>query len=322
MNILITGGAGYIGSHVIKKLGELTSHKITIIDNLSTGFEENILFGELIKEDLGNKKNMETIFQKNNFDVIIHFAANIVVPESVQNPLKYYMNNTINTANLIDLAIRYDIKKFIFSSTAAVYGDIENMSASENSIKNPISPYGWSKLMSEQMLVDTAIAHKNFKYIILRYFNVAGASLDNKIGQSFPNATHLIKIASETAIGKREKMYIFGDDYDTLDGTCIRDYIHIEDLASAHLEAIEYSESEIFNCGYGKGSSVKEVIDAMKKVSGVKFGVETRERRDGDADILIADNSKILKLTKWRPKYDNLELICKTALDWEKKRLL
>ncbi|WP_458699671.1 UDP-glucose 4-epimerase GalE [Sulfurospirillum sp. 1307] len=322
MNILITGGAGYIGSHIIKKLGELTSHKITIIDNLSTGFEENILFGELIKEDLGNPKKLEEVFQKKDFDVIIHFAANIVVPESVQNPLKYYMNNTINTANLIDLAIRYDVKKFIFSSSAAVYGDIENMSASENSIKNPINPYGWSKLMSEQMLIDAAIAHKNFKYIILRYFNVAGASLDNKIGQSFPNATHLIKIASETAIGAREKMYIFGDNYDTLDGTCIRDYIHVEDLASAHLTAIEYNKSEIFNCGYGKGSSVKEVVNAMKKVSGVDFDVEICDRREGDAGILIADNSKILKLTKWRPKYDNLELICKTALDWEKKRLL
>lgn len=319
MNILITGGAGYIGSHVIKQLGELTSHKITIIDNLSTGFEENILFGELIKEDLENKKNIEKIFQKNNFDVIIHFAANIVVPESIQNPLKYYNNNTLNTINLINLAIKYNINKFIYSSTAAVYGNVKDLSVSENSIKNPINPYGWSKLMSEQILIDTAIAHKNFKYIILRYFNVSGASLDNKIGQSFPNATHLIKVASETALGKRKKMYIFGDDYKTYDGTCIRDYIHIEDLASAHISAIDCKESNIFNCGYGKGYSVREVIETMQRISNVKFNVEICERREGDIEMLIANNSKILKYTQWRPKYDNLDIICKTALAWEKK---
>lgn len=319
MNILITGGAGYIGSHVIKQLGELTSHKITIIDNLSTGFEENILFGELIKEDLENKKNIEKIFQKNNFDVIIHFAANIVVPESIQNPLKYYNNNTLNTINLINLAIKHNINKFIYSSTAAVYGNVKDLSVSENSIKNPINPYGWSKLMSEQILIDTAIAHKNFKYIILRYFNVAGASLDNKIGQSFPNATHLIKVASETALGKRKKMYIFGDDYKTYDGTCIRDYIHIEDLASAHISAIDCKESNIFNCGYGKGYSVREVIETMQRISNVKFNVEICERREGDIEMLIANNSKILKYTQWRPKYDNLDIICKTALAWEKK---
>lgn len=328
MNILITGGAGYIGSHIVKQLGEQTSHNITIIDNLSTGFEKNILYGKLIKEDLKNTNKIEEIFKKNNFDVIIHFAASIVVPESVQDPLKYYMNNTVNTTNLINLAIKYKIKKFIFSSTAAVYGNSSSVAVSETSTLNPLNPYGWSKLMSERILIDSAISaatskinkdNSNFKYVILRYFNVAGASIDGKIGQSFPNATHLIKIASEVVANKREKMFIFGDDYDTYDGTCIRDYIHIEDLANAHLMAIDYNESDIFNCGYNNGYSVKEVISTIKKISNDDFEVVIKKRREGDASILISDNTKILKLTKWKPKYNNLEIICETAIKWEQK---
>lgn len=315
MNILVTGGAGYIGSHVVKQLGELTSHNITILDNLSTGFEKNILFGKLIKEDLSNTEEIEKTFKENSFDVVIHFAASIVVPESVENPLKYYMNNTVNTTNLINIASKNGIKKFIFSSTAAVYGEPKVVPVDEFSATNPINPYGWSKLMSERVLIDTAKANKDFKYIILRYFNVAGASLDGKIGQSFPNAIHLIKIASETAIGKRDRMYIYGDDYDTYDGICIRDYIHIEDLANAHLKAIEFDESDIFNCGYRRGFSVKEVIDTMKKVSKVDFKIIKENRRVGDSPILISDNSKIKKLMDWKPKYNNLELICETALN-------
>ena len=321
MNILVTGGAGYIGSHVIKQLGELTSHNITIIDNLSTGFEKSILFGHFIKEDLENTEKIEEIFQKNSFDVVMHFAASIVVSESVENPRKYYLNNTINTTHIIDLAVKYNIKKFIFSSSAAVYGDDKVMSVDEDSLKEPINPYGWSKFMSERVLIDTAVANEGFEYVILRYFNVAGSSLDNQIGQSFPNATHLLKIASETAIGKRDKMYIYGEDYNTPDGTCIRDYIHVEDLAAAHLMAIDYEGSDIFNCGYGKGYSVKEVIDTMKQVSGVDFQVEIAEKREGDPAVLVADTQKILQKTDWKPKYDDLELICKTALDWERKSL-
>ena len=319
MNILITGGAGYIGSHIIKQLGEQTSHNITIIDNLSTGFEKNILYGKLIKENLKNTDKIEEIFKKNNFDIIIHFSASIVVSESVQNPLKYYMNNTINTTNLINLAIKYKIKKFIFSSTAAVYGNSSSGIVSEKSALAPLNPYGWSKLMSERVLIDTAKANSSFEYIILRYFNVAGASIDGKIGQCFPNATHLIKIASEVVAKKRDKMYIFGDDYDTKDGTCIRDYIHIEDLASAHLMAIDHNGSNIFNCGYGNGYSVKEVISTIKKISNDDFEVIIEKRREGDASILISDNAKILKLTKWKPKYNNLEIICETAIKWEQR---
>ena len=316
MNILITGGAGYIGSHIVKKLGEQASHNITIIDNLSTGFEKNILYGTLIKEDLKNTNNIEDIFKKNNFDIIIHFCASIVVSESVSNPLKYYLNNTINTTNLINLSIKYKIKKFIFSSTAAVYGNSSEKTVNEESTLSPINPYGWSKLMSERVLIDTANANKDFNYVILRYFNVAGASLDGKIGQSFPNATHLIKIASEAGVKKRDKMYIFGDDYDTEDGTCVRDYIHIEDLANAHLMAIDYQKSDIFNCGYNRGCTVKEVINTMKKIS-FDFEVIMQDRREGDPSTLVADNSKILKLTNWKPQYDDLEVICKSALNWE-----
>ena len=319
MNILITGGAGYIGSHVVKQLGETTNHNLTIIDNLSTGFKENILYGELIECDLKDINKLDEVFKTKKFDVIIHFAASIEVPESLIDPLKYYLNNTVNTTNLTNLAVKYKIKKFIFSSTAAVYGNAQNIPIKEENILAPINPYGWSKLMSERILIDTANSNKYFDYVILRYFNVAGASIDNKIGQTYPNATHLIKVASEVSLGKREKMLIFGDDYDTKDGSCIRDYIHIEDLASAHLKAIEYNKSGIFNCGYSKGFSVKEVIYTMKKVSEKDFIVEIVNRRDGDSENIVADNSKIVKEMNWQPKFDNLELICRTSLDWEKK---
>jgi len=323
MKIAVTGGAGYIGSHVVKQLGELDRHDITILDNLSTGFESSILYGKFVKMDLGDYESVNKFFSENSFDAVIHFAAKIVVPESVAEPIKYYMNNTANTANLIGAASKNKVKYFIFSSTAAVYGDSQTGVVSENSPKLPLNPYGYSKLMSEQILTDTAFANKDFRFVILRYFNVAGASIDCSIGQRTPEATHLIKVASETIVGKRVKMSIFGEDYDTPDGTCIRDYIHVEDLASAHLSALEYLQnggnSDVFNCGYGRGFSVKEVIDTMKKVSGVNFTVEKAQRRDGDAAKLISSNEKILKTLNWKIKYDNLELICKTALDWEKK---
>lgn len=334
MNILITGGAGYIGSHVVKQLLENSNHQITIVDNLSTGSIktvktlQEIAKGnnlDFIQADLSNFSLIEGIIKAKKFDAVIHFAASIVVPESVSNPIKYYMNNTVNTTNLIKLCIENNVNKFIFSSTAAVYGEPEEIPVKESTQTNPINPYGMSKLMSETVLTDCGKAYKDFKYIILRYFNVAGADLKIRIGQRFPNATHLIKVAAETAVGKRDKMYIFGNDYPTKDGTCIRDYIHVDDLADAHIKSLDYlfdkNSSDIFNCGYGEGYSVLEVINTMKEVSGVDFKVEITGRRAGDPAVLIADNTKIKEKMKWTPKYNDLKLICKTALEWEKKLL-
>ncbi len=338
MKILITGGAGYIGSHVAKQLLEFGSDDITILDNLSTGSQKtldtlkSIRDFEFIKLDLKEFDKVDEVLSINKFDTIIHFAASIVVPESVEKPLKYYMNNTVNTTNLIKCAVSSGVKKFIFSSTAATYGEPENIPIEgicENYPTNPINPYGLSKLMSENVLRDTSHAHKDFKYVIFRYFNVAGADiyetddkLSPRVGQSFPNATHLIKIASECASKKREKMYIFGDDYNTSDGTGVRDYIHVDDLADAHIKAISYldtNDSDIFNAGYGKGFSVKEVIQTVKEVTNTDFEVEITERRAGDPAMLISDNRKIKSKMAWIPKYDDLALICKSAYEWEKK---
>lgn len=346
LHILVTGGAGYIGSHVVKLLIENTDHDITIIDNLSTGHYQTIVTLEamaaqkvntvnFIQADLAEFTKIEAIFKANKFDALIHFAASIVVPESVENPLKYYMNNTVNTTNITKLCNDYSVGKMIFSSTAAVYGepDSENIPVKEDCPLHPINPYGWSKRMSEQVIQDTAAANDAFKYVIFRYFNVAGADVQNRIGQSFPNATHLIKVAAQTVTGQREKMAIFGDDYETPDGTCIRDYIHVDDLAFAHVMALEYlaeNDSDLFNVGYGQGYSVKEVISTMKDVSGVDFTVDQEPKRAGDPALLISDNSKILtawenlkasELKRKHPKlfiYDDLNLICKTALEWEK----
>jgi UDP-glucose 4-epimerase len=322
-SVLITGGAGYIGTHVVKLLGDKTDYDITVIDNLSTGKREAVLYGDLIVEDLSNSDRISEILSRKRFDAIIHFAASIIVPESVSNPLKYYSNNTMNTIRLIGFALEYKVKYFIFSSTAAVYGFPDEIPIRETTAGNPINPYGMSKFMSERVLIDAAQAHKGLKYIILRYFNVAGASSDGKLGQNFPQATHLIKKAAQTVIGQREYLEIYGTDYDTADGTGVRDYIHVEDLAAAHLSALEYlkvgNSSDIFNCGYGKGYSVREVIDTMKKVSGIDFTTKELARRPGDPPILIADNKKILRDLNWRPQFNRLAFICKTALEWEKK---
>ncbi|MCD6654804.1 MAG: UDP-glucose 4-epimerase GalE [Sulfurovum sp.] len=337
--ILVTGGAGYIGSHVVKLLLEEGRHEITILDNLSTGFQETVdaLMQiakeqrrplEFIQKDLSDWEEIAALMQNNTYDAIMHFAASLVVPESVENPLKYYLNNTANTVNLIKCAVENNVRNFIFSSTAATYGEPDShlvdlqTGLKETDPADPINPYGMSKLMSERVLKDTAFAYPDFKYVALRYFNVAGSDPDGRIGQSTNNATLLIKVAAETAVGKREKIYIFGEDYPTPDGTGVRDYIHVMDLARAHIEALHYlreNQSTVFNVGYGRGFSVKEVIETMKKVSSVNFPVEIKERRAGDPAILIANNTKIKQATSWRPQYDDLEIICKTTLEWEKK---
>jgi UDP-glucose 4-epimerase len=322
-SVLVTGGAGYIGSHVVKQLGEQTTHEITVVDNLSTGVKEAVLYGDLIVEDLSNTSAISEIFSAGKFDAVIHFAASIIVPESVENPLKYYANNTINTIELIKCAVQNGVRCFIFSSTAAVYGIPEEVPIRETTATHPINPYGMSKLMSETVLRDTARSEEDLGYGILRYFNVAGASRDGKLGQNFPEATHLIKRAAQVAIGRKPYLEIFGTDYETPDGTGVRDYIHVEDLASAHLSALEYliegRGSEVFNCGYGRGYSVREVVDTMKEVSGVDFPVREAPRRPGDPPSLIADNTKILGHLRWRPQCDDLALICETALAWEKR---
>ncbi|MDD2886284.1 MAG: UDP-glucose 4-epimerase GalE [Aliarcobacter sp.] len=338
MNILITGAAGYIGSHVAKQLLESTKYNIFILDNLSTGSIETLNTLKTIRDfkfielDLKEFDKVNAVLKENKINTILHFAASIVVPESVENPLKYYINNTVNTTNLIKCAVENNISKFIFSSTAATYGEPTNLPKSgidETYPTNPINPYGMSKLMSERVIQDTALANPNFKYVIFRYFNVAGADINfndkiltPRIGQSFPNATHLIKIASECATKKREKMAIFGEDFPTIDGTGVRDYIHVDDLADAHVKAIDYLESnssDIFNAGYGKGYSVKEVIETMKKVTNTNFQVDIAPRRAGDPAALISDNKKIKEKMNWTPKYDDLALICQSAFEWENK---
>ena len=320
--ILVTGGAGYIGSHVVRQLGE-AGYDIVVIDNLSTGYDWAVLAGELIRGDLIDREFLHRVMSQHRFDAVLHFAAHIVVPESVAEPLKYYRNNTANTLNLIEACAEHDIRRFVFSSTAAVYGIPEGQTVSEDSPLQPINPYGASKMMSERMLMDYA-ASSAMRYVILRYFNVAGADPSGRIGQATPEATHLIKVACETALGQRARMQVFGDDYPTPDGTCIRDYIHVEDLARAHLDALSYLSaddvsSQILNCGYGHGYSVLDVIRTVKKQSQTDFAVDISARRAGDPPALIAVSDRIRHVLQWQPQYDDLDFIVKTAYDWEKK---
>ena len=322
VKILVTGGAGYIGSHVVKLLGE-NGYKVLTYDNLSTGHKWAVLYGDLIKADLADKKALRKVFKEFKPDAVMHFAASIVVPESVKNPLKYYRNNVVNTINLLEAMEEFGVKNFIFSSSAAVYGIPKKIPISENAPLNPINPYGETKATVERILRDLANSRDNFRYVSLRYFNVAGADPEGKIGFAYPEATHLIIRALKVAKGEIEKLEIYGTDYPTPDGTCIRDYIHVMDIAEAHLIALEYlldgGESDVFNCGYGHGFSVKEVVETVKKVTGREFKVIEAERRPGDPPFLVADNSKIKKKLQWKPKYDDLGFIIKTAWDWEKK---
>ncbi len=323
--VLVTGGAGYIGSHVVKQLGE-KGYDVVVLDNLSTGNRDAVLYGDFVLGDLGDRSLLDELFSKHKFDGVMHFAGSIKVPESVVDPVKYYDNNTINALNLIRACEKYNVSSFIFSSTAATYGELETGYAMEETPKLPINPYGRSKLMTEWMLEDISNAKEDFNFVAIRYFNVCGADPDGKIGQAFPEPFHLINIACEAATGKRDKMYIFGEDYETEDGTCIRDYIHVADLAKAHLQALEYLFSEktsnIFNCGYGHGYSVKEIVSEVKKVTGINFEVEKGPRREGDPPVLVAKSDKIKEVLKWSPSFDDLNVIIKTAYDWESSSTL
>ena len=323
MKILITGGAGYIGSHAVKALGKL-GHDLTIFDNLSTGHKKAITFGELVVGELSNEKLLDELFATKKFDAVLHFAGSIVVPESVENPLMYYLNNTMNSHRIISACVKHKCNQFIFSSTAAVYGMTEDGASSEETPKKPMNPYGYSKLMTEQMLTDVA-ASSPLRFVALRYFNVSGADPEGQIGQSFPGATHLIKVACETACGKRDHIKVFGTDYPTPDGTCVRDFIHVTDLAEAHVNALDYlvkgGKSEIMNCGYGHGFSVKEVINKVRQITGVNIKAIETPRRAGDPAMVMSKAEKISKVLGWKPKYDDLDLIIRSAYEWEKKGL-
>lgn len=325
MSILVTGGAGYIGSHMVLALTD-AGHEVVVLDNLSTGFRWAIdPRATLVEGDTGDEALVARLLKDHAVEAIIHFAGSIVVPDSVADPLGYYLNNTVKSRGLIAAAVTAGIDKFIFSSTAAVYGNPAVTPVPEEADLHPVSPYGSSKLMTEIMLADAARAHP-LRYVALRYFNVAGADPAGRSGQSTPRATHLIKVASETALGKRPYMEVFGTDYATQDGTCVRDYIHVTDLAEAHMAALAHlrdgGTSRVLNCGYSKGYSVLEVIDAVKRVSAVDFEVRLAARRPGDPASIVAASDRIRAELGWVPAHDDLDRIVTQALAWERKLAL
>lgn len=326
MNILVTGGAGYIGSHTVKQLVD-GGHRVVVLDNFYSGHRWAVDPGAtLVEGDIADQALLDKVLKQHRIDSVVHFAGYIVVPESVADPFKYYENNVVGSLRLIESCVNNSVKQFVFSSSAAVYGLPETEQVNENTRVAPINPYGHTKLITEMTLNDVALGWENkdtpFRFVALRYFNAAGAQVAGKLGQATPEATHLIKVACETALGVRDKMMLFGTDYGTVDGSCVRDYIHVDDLAKAHLHALDYladgGESVRLNCGYGKGYSVKEVINMVKQVSGVDFTTIETARRAGDPPSLIADNTRIKSVLNWRPQHDDLELICRTAFEWEK----
>ena len=322
MTVLVTGGAGYIGSHMVLALAE-AGESVVVVDNLSTGFSaflpESV---PLFIGDAGDENLVEGVISQHNVESIIHFAGSVVVPDSMRDPLGYYRNNTVTTRNLLNAAVKCGVRKFIFSSTAAVYGNPDSVPVPEIAPTRPLSPYGTSKLMTEIMLHDTATAH-GMNYVVLRYFNVAGADPQGRIGLATVGATHLLKIAVEAATGQRAKIDVFGTDYPTPDGSCIRDFIHVSDLAQAHRAALSYlrggGSSVTLNCGYGRGYSVLETIETVRRLSMRNFAVQYAPRRPGDIMAMVADTSRIRMLLDWTPRHDDLETIATHALAWEEK---
>lgn len=319
--VLVTGGAGYIGSHVVKMLAK-RGYDVVVLDNLSKGFAEAVTAGELVVGDTGDQALVAQLIDEHDIRAVMHFAALTVVPESVADPLLYYRNNTANTRNLIECCVAGGVERFIFSSTAAVYGIPADGVCREDTALAPINPYGTSKLMSEWMLRDVCAVNP-MRHVTLRYFNVAGSDPDGVIGQSTPKATLLIKVACEVATGAREKLSIFGTDYPTRDGTGVRDFIHVTDLADAHIRALEYlergGESTTLNCGYGRGYSVREVVDTVGRINGSAIAHSDEPRRPGDPPELIADPTRLRTLFDWQPSCDDLEEIVRTSLEWERK---
>jgi UDP-glucose 4-epimerase len=320
-SVLVTGGAGYIGSHTVLQLAA-RGERVVVLDDLSTGFRQAVGDVPLVVGNVGDRKVVDALLAQHGVDTIIHFAAHTIVPESVSNPLKYYGNNTCSTRALLEAASQANIKHFVFSSTAAVYGTPAGGIASEDSPTAPINAYGTSKLMSEWMLRDLSAA-TSLRHVVLRYFNVAGSDPQGRIGQSTRAATLLVKAAVEAAVGKRKFISVFGTDYPTNDGTGVRDYIHVEDLATAHLKALDYlrsgGKSLVANCGYGHGYSVREVLSSVEQIAGIKLDVREEPRRAGDPPALIAKADRVREVLGWEPKLDDIDTIVRTALEWERR---
>lgn len=321
LNVLVTGGAGYIGSFIVRHLLD-AGHRPVVYDSLYSGHPWAAQEAKLVVGDLADRRKLEDLLASRPFDAVVHCAAHIWVGESVRNPLKYYRNNTLNALGLFDLCAQYGIARIVFSSTAAVYGQPDVPLLDESLPPEPINPYGASKAMAERILIDLA-AVRGLSYAILRYFNVAGADAEARIGEATPDNSHLVKVACETALGLRPGMRINGTDYPTPDGTCVRDYVHVDDLAQAHVEALAHlaqgGGSFIANCGYGHGFSVREVLDTVRRVTGVPFRIEEGPRREGDPAVLVADSRRLQALLGWRPRHDDLDYIVRTAWNWERK---